>query len=99
MKMIVQATNTGGDLSANHFDLQMPGGGFGIYNGCAWNNGEPVNGDAQFDIPYSNWGNRYGGVWSRDMCSGLPSVLQAGCQWRWDSFNAGDNPSGMYRRV
>lgn len=28
-KMIVQATNTGGDVSATQFDIAMPGGGFG----------------------------------------------------------------------
>jgi len=32
-KMIVQATNTGGDLGNNHFDIAMPGGGVGIFNG------------------------------------------------------------------
>jgi hypothetical protein len=30
-KMIVQTTNTGGDLGQNHFDIAMPGGG-GAYN-------------------------------------------------------------------
>lgn len=29
-KMIVQATNTGGDLSEGQFDLAIPGGGVGI---------------------------------------------------------------------
>lgn len=33
-KMVVQVTNTGGDLGSNQFDLQIPGGGVGIYNGC-----------------------------------------------------------------
>ncbi|CAE7177708.1 unnamed protein product [Rhizoctonia solani] len=28
-KMVVQATNTGGDLGNNHFDLMIPGGGVG----------------------------------------------------------------------
>jgi hypothetical protein len=41
-KMVVQATNTGGDLGENHFDLLIPGGGVGIFNGCpaqygSWN--------------------------------------------------------------
>ena len=30
-KMVVQVTNTGGDLGDNHFDLQMPGGGVGYH--------------------------------------------------------------------
>jgi hypothetical protein len=29
-KMIIQATNTGADLSEGQFDLAMPGGGVGI---------------------------------------------------------------------
>ncbi|KAI7558216.1 glycoside hydrolase family 45 protein, partial [Hortaea werneckii] len=33
-KMIVQATNTGADLGEGQFDLAIPGGGVGIYNGC-----------------------------------------------------------------
>lgn len=33
-KMVVQATNTGGDLGDNHFDLAIPGGGVGQFNGC-----------------------------------------------------------------
>ena len=32
-KMIVQATNTGGDLAQGQFDLAIPGGGVGI---CEW---------------------------------------------------------------
>ncbi|KAG8849485.1 hypothetical protein FRB91_009852 [Serendipita sp. 411] len=48
--MIVQATNTGGDLGSNHFDLLMPGGGVGIFNGCnaqygSWNGGAQYGGD------------------------------------------------------
>ena len=34
-KMIVQATNTGGDLGSNHFDLAIPGGGVGMFNACS----------------------------------------------------------------
>lgn len=34
-KMVVQITNTGGDLGNNHFDLQLPGGGVGLFNGCS----------------------------------------------------------------
>lgn len=43
--LVVQATNTGGDLGSNQFDLLIPGGGVGIYNGCTsqygnWNGGK-----------------------------------------------------------
>ena len=64
--MIVQVTNSGGDLGENHFDLQMPGGGFGIFDGCT----------RQWGLPASAWGDRYGGVHSRDDCNRLPGPLQ-----------------------
>jgi hypothetical protein len=44
-KFIVQITNTGGDLGDNHFDLEIPGGGVGIFNGNIF----------QKAIPYYNW--------------------------------------------
>lgn len=43
-KMIVQATNTGADLAQGQFDLAMPGGGVGIYNGCTAEWGAPSEG-------------------------------------------------------
>jgi len=97
-KMIVQVTNTGADLGAAHFDLQIPGGGFGIFNGCSA--GEAgTNGPAQYDEPTANWGQRFGGVTSQVQCSGLPSELQAGCNWRFADFLNSDNPSVKYREV
>ena len=53
-RFIVQATNTGGDLGENHFDLMIPGGGVGIFNGCK----------PQWGAPDQGWGQRYGGVGS-----------------------------------
>lgn len=43
-KMIVQATNTGADLANGQFDLAIPGGGVGIYNGCTDEWGAPSSG-------------------------------------------------------
>ncbi|KAB5589690.1 putative effector protein/endoglucanase [Ceratobasidium theobromae] len=52
-KMVVQATNTGGDLGSNHFDLMIPGGGVGAFpQGCV----------AQYGAPSTGWGAQYGGV-------------------------------------
>lgn len=73
-KMVVQITNTGGDLGSNQFDLQVPGGGVGIFNGC----------QSQWNAPSNGWGERYGGVSSLADCSSLPSALQAGCKFRYD---------------
>ncbi|KAF3942437.1 Endoglucanase-5 [Dactylella cylindrospora] len=89
-KLVVQATNTGGDLGSNHFDIQIPGGGFGIFDACT----------RQFPgTPASNWGQRYGGVSSRDQCNGLPSVMQPGCFWRFDWFAGSDNPDVNFVEV
>jgi hypothetical protein len=86
-KMIVQVTNKGGDLGQSHFDLQIPGGGLGIFDGCS----------PQFG--YWNGGARYGGVGSADQCGHLPAALQAGCHWRFNDFKNADNPNAYFKRV
>jgi len=88
-QMVVQVTNTGGDLGDNHFDIQIPGGGFGIFNGCS----------AQFNTPDEVWGTRYGGVASRDDCEGLPEEIQESCYWRFDWFLNADNPTMVFDEV
>ncbi|KAL2258088.1 hypothetical protein VTK26DRAFT_8742 [Humicola hyalothermophila] len=88
-KMVVQATNTGGDLGYNHFDIAMPGGGVGLFNACTNQYGAPANG----------WGERYGGIRSKSECQGFPEALKAGCNWRFDWFMGADNPSVTFRQV
>ncbi|KAI4957693.1 hypothetical protein J4E86_004832 [Alternaria arbusti] len=88
-KMIVQTTNTGGDLGDNHFDIAMPGGGVGIFNACT----------AQFGAPPNGWGQQYGGISSRSECDGFPEKLKPGCQWRFDWFKNADNPSVSFKEV
>ncbi|ROT37802.1 hypothetical protein SODALDRAFT_344699 [Sodiomyces alkalinus F11] len=85
--LVVQSTNTGGDLGHNHFDIQMPGGGLGLFDGCT----------PQFGFQFP--GNRYGGTTSRSQCSELPASLQEGCYWRYDWFRDADNPDVNWRRV
>lgn len=85
-QMVVQSVNTGGDLGANHFDLQIPGGGTGIFDGCT----------AQFG---SSWGAQYGGISDRSQCATLPAKLQAGCEWRFDWFRNADNPTHTFTQV
>lgn len=87
--MVVQTTNTGGDLGDNHFDLAMPGGGVGIFNGCT----------SQFGAPSSGWGQQYGGISSRSECANFPEKLKAGCYWRFDWFKNADNPSVSFKEV
>jgi len=88
-QLVVQVTNTGGDLGENHFDLQMPGGGLGIFDGCS----------SQFGVDANSWGQRYGGLSSAAECSKLPASLQKGCEWRFGWFENADNPSMEFEEV
>ncbi|KAG2207511.1 RlpA-like double-psi beta-barrel-protein domain-containing protein-containing protein [Mucor mucedo] len=93
-KMVVQITNTGDDLGEagkkeNHFDLLMPGGGVGLFNGCK----------PQWNAPNEGWGVRYGGVWAANQCKQLPAALQPGCNWRYGWFKGADNPNMTFKQV
>ncbi len=80
-KLIFQVANTGSDVQSENIDLQIPGGGMGIFTqGCP----------AQWKTPAQQWGAQYGGVSSASQCSNLPDALQEGCKWRFSSW--GPNP-------
>ncbi|KAK3933514.1 glycoside hydrolase [Diplogelasinospora grovesii] len=85
-QMVVQSTSTGGDLGSNQFDLAIPGGGVGLFDGCT----SEFGGIA---------GAQYGGISSASQCSSLPSNLQPGCNWRFDWFQGADNPSFTFQQV
>jgi len=87
---VVQATNTGGDLGSNQFDLAFPGGGFGVFDGCT---------TEYPSTPTSNWGQQYGGISTESQCSGLPTVLQPGCDFRFTWFEGADNPNVNFIEV
>lgn len=94
--MFVQKTNTGGDLGHAQFDIQVGGGGEGIFRGCSGS--DKLTGKGQFaSTPKNAWGAQYGGVGSKAGCSALPAALQKSCQFRFD--NLGDNPSVKYRQI
>ncbi|KAG8950009.1 hypothetical protein FRC04_008088 [Tulasnella sp. 424] len=87
--MIVQASNTGGDVGGAQFDLMIPGGGVGIFTaGCTSQYGS-----------LDGWGAQYGGVSSAAQCSNLPAALQAGCQFRFGWFMGADNPNVSWEKV
>lgn len=88
-KMIVQATNTGSDLVGNQFDISMPGGGVGIFNGCT----------NEWGAPSAGWGAQYGGISDVSACSSFPEALQEGCKWRFGWFMGADNPSISFTHV
>ncbi|KAG5665568.1 hypothetical protein KAF25_009693 [Fusarium avenaceum] len=85
--MVVQSTNTGGDLGENHFDLMMPGGGVGIFDGCTSQFGKALG------------GAQYGGISSRSECDSFPETLKDGCHWRFDWFENADNPDFTFEQV
>ncbi|KAI6198765.1 Aurora kinase [Aphelenchoides besseyi] len=87
--LVVQVTNTGADLGANHFDLQIPGGGVGLFNGCR----------AQWNSPPDGWGEKYGGVSSAKECCQLPRALRPGCKWRFGWFKNAANPAMKFERI
>ncbi|CAF3456064.1 unnamed protein product [Rotaria sp. Silwood1] len=87
-ELIVQVTNTSGDLGDNHFDLQIPGGGVGVFDGCS----------SEYPGSYS-WGQRYGGVSQRSDCANLPIAIQPGCYWRFDWFMNADNSTISFKQI
>ncbi|CAF2563473.1 unnamed protein product [Rotaria sp. Silwood2] len=87
--MIVQITNSGDDVRSQQFDLQIPGGGVGLFNGCS----------SQWNSSSNGWDHRYGGVSSRGECYALPESIRAGCLFRFDWFKGADNPRMTYSRV
>ncbi|KAI0024050.1 K-family cellulase [Xylariomycetidae sp. FL0641] len=88
-KMIVQATNTGGDLSSNQFDILIPGGGVGLFDGCTPEFGAPLPGQT------------YGGVSDASGCDdpNMPASLKEGCQFRFGWYMGADNPNVDFRQV
>jgi hypothetical protein len=87
--LVVQTTNTGGDLGSNQFDLAIPGGEVGISNGCK----------QQWGAPSGGWGAQYGGISDRSVCATFPPALQAGCEWRFDWFEGVVNPTVEFEQV
>ncbi len=97
--MIVQATNVGGDVGGGQFDLLIPGGGVGAFNGCS----------QQWGV--SDLGAQYGGFLTscngdvsclRQKCqevfSGKPDLLD-GCLFHVEWMQGADNPQLRYAQV
>uniref|UniRef100_A0A6P7G4I7 Cellulase n=1 Tax=Diabrotica virgifera virgifera TaxID=50390 RepID=A0A6P7G4I7_DIAVI len=86
----IVVTNTGSDLSHNHFDIALPGGGVGIFTqGC----------HDQWNAPWNGWGDQYGGVHNRGECATLPQALQSGCYFRFDFYQNANNPRMHFDQV
>ncbi len=99
--MIVKVTNRGGELGDGHFDLLIPGGGLGAFNGCT----------KALGIPEGDMGAKYGGFMQscggdlgcvRNECNSTFAnfpELRDGCLWFVDWFKGADNPKFMYQEI
>jgi hypothetical protein len=111
-RMIVQAINIGFDVGGGQFDLLIPGGGVGAFNGCS----------TQWGIDNGLLGAQYGGLLSACMqeygyydhdalkqclrskndelfrSRGLTEMAE-GLDWFIDWFEAADNPNLIYREI
>ncbi|MBN2718552.1 MAG: hypothetical protein JXX14_22095 [Deltaproteobacteria bacterium] len=106
--MIVQVTNIGGDVSSNQFDLMIPGGGVGLFDGCS----------KQWGVSSSELGSTYGGFYdwclknentlmaalecTIDKCNSVfanKPDLKDGCMWFIKWFRGANNPAVKWQKV
>jgi len=101
--MIVQSTNIGHDVAGGQFDLLIPGGGVGAFNGCS----------KQWGVDNSQLGSQYGGFalacnydkeCTRKKCESVFSKsgmepLKKGCLFYVDWLQTADNPRVRYKSV
>lgn len=101
--MIVQATNKGYDVAGGQFDLLIPGGGVGAFNGCS----------KQWGVDNSQLGAQYGGFalscnydkeCTRKKCESVFGAsnmepLKKGCLFYVDWLETADNPRVRYKQV
>src|SRR5690606_3792085 len=102
--MVVKVTNRGAELGDGHFDLLIPGGGLGMFNGCT----------SALGIQEGNLGARNGGFMTtcassgnrlqciRDNCNQAFANhpdLRDGCLWSADWFQGADNPKFLYQEI
>jgi hypothetical protein len=100
-KLTVQVTNTGSDVGSNQFDLLIPGGGVGKFNGCT--SGGNQLGSLLIGAQYGGLAMdcNYNKSCVKDACSvfqGKPDLLK-GCMWYADWMGAADNPKMMFKQV
>ena len=108
-KLIIMTTNIGGDVSQGQFDIMIPGGGVGMFNGCSsmgWGNmGKQYGGllsDCEEEVGYSGnllkkrtecLTNKCNSVFSND------SQAKEGCLFLANFMQAAGNPMHNYVEV
>jgi len=106
-KLIVMASNVGGDVEGGQFDVMIPGGGYGIFDGCSSKMG------------WGSQGERYGGLLSEcekstsynagkykscltEKCNSSFSsdpVAKEGCLFLANWMNSAGNPEHTFKEV
>lgn len=108
-KLIVMVTNVGGDVEQGQFDIMIPGGGYGIFDGCSNAMGWSIPGNSE----------RYGGLLSdcekstnynasktlsclKEKCNssfGSDTEAKQGCMFLAEFMHAAGNPKHDYVEV
>ncbi len=105
-KLIVMATNIGGDVAQGQFDVMIPGGGVGMFNGCSgmgWGaQGEQYGGllsDCEKETNYA--AATYGSCLTKKCNSAFGNDSQAkeGCLFLANWMKAASNPNHNYQEV
>ena len=97
-KMIIMVSNIGGDVGDGQFDIMIPGGGVGAFNGCG----------NQLGIPST--GAQYGGFITdcksdpscvKQKCSAFSKYpkLQAGCEFSATWMGGANNPTFKFEEL
>lgn len=97
-QMVIMVSNIGGDVGSNQFDIMIPGGGVGKFNGCG----------AQLGI--NSTGAQYGGFITdcksdpscvKQKCSVFSKFpkLQAGCEFSATWMGGANNPSFKFEEL
>ena len=106
-KLIIMTTNIGGDVQQGQFDILIPGGGFGMFNGCSqmgWNiqNSEQYGGLLSDCEKEKNYKAAAVLTCLQDKCKssfGSDEEAKKGCMFLADWMHAAGNPEHDYVEV
>jgi hypothetical protein len=97
-QMVIMVSNIGGDVQSNQFDIMIPGGGVGQFNGCG------------NQLGIASTGAQYGGFITdcksdpscvKQKCSVFSKYpkLQAGCEFSATWMGGANNPSFKFEEL
>lgn len=97
-KMVIMVSNIGGDVDDGQFDIMIPGGGVGLFNGC----------EAMLGV--TDMGKQYGGFISDckhdanciiEKCKAFSKYpkIQAGCEFSATWMNGASNPTFKFEEL